>query len=270
MKVKGVACQTYSWEMLGDEFTGTVDDILDAVRDGGFDGIEIASSMFGEYETRPEDFAQAVAERGLVVAAVAHTSSGGWTAEGQLERDLEDAKRVIDWTARAGAGRLGLGGASGPEEADRPALLARACERYVAVGAAGSMAGVEVNVHPHSHAGSVIESEAEYEQLLGVVDGETLGWGPDVGHMMRSGVDYIAMLRRSRDVLVHLHLKDIGVDGSWAPLGAGRCDLQALVALLGRIDYRGWLVLEEEYEEARLDPAGAVARGRRTIGGYGA
>ena len=33
-----VGCQTYTWEMLGDKWTGTVDDILDLVAAAGYAG----------------------------------------------------------------------------------------------------------------------------------------------------------------------------------------------------------------------------------------
>lgn len=35
-----IGCQTYSWEMRGDDWTGTVDEILDAVAEAGYAGVE--------------------------------------------------------------------------------------------------------------------------------------------------------------------------------------------------------------------------------------
>ena len=43
-----IACQTYTWEMLGDEWRGTVDDLLDWIGGAGYDGIEITNSMIGD------------------------------------------------------------------------------------------------------------------------------------------------------------------------------------------------------------------------------
>jgi hypothetical protein len=44
-----VACQTYTWEMLGTEWKGQVTDLLDYVTEAGYAGIEITNSMIGEF-----------------------------------------------------------------------------------------------------------------------------------------------------------------------------------------------------------------------------
>ena len=44
-----VACQTYTWEMLGDKWNGKVTDILDWVSDTGYQGIEITNTMIKEF-----------------------------------------------------------------------------------------------------------------------------------------------------------------------------------------------------------------------------
>ena len=48
-----VGCQTYTWEMLGDRWTGGPDDLLKAIADGGYAGIEITDTMIGHYAGRP-------------------------------------------------------------------------------------------------------------------------------------------------------------------------------------------------------------------------
>ena len=42
-----VGCQTYTWEMLGDRWTGSADDLLAAIAGGGYAGIEITDNMIG-------------------------------------------------------------------------------------------------------------------------------------------------------------------------------------------------------------------------------
>ena len=63
-----IGCQTYTWEMLGDEWTGAVDDIFDAIAAAGYEGVEITTTMIGEYADRPADFRQALDRRGLTLA----------------------------------------------------------------------------------------------------------------------------------------------------------------------------------------------------------
>ena len=47
-----VGCQTYTWEMLGGKWAGSVDDILRAIAASGYEGIEITNTMIREYADR--------------------------------------------------------------------------------------------------------------------------------------------------------------------------------------------------------------------------
>jgi inosose dehydratase len=87
--------------------------------------------------------------------------------------------------------------------------------------------------------------------------------------MLRGGFDPLPLLRRHRARLVHLHLKDVTPTGEWAPLGAGVADVPALLAFLRETAYAGWLMLEEESEAARADPAAAVRRNRAWLRQFG-
>ena len=40
-----IACQTYTWEMLGDVWQGRVTDLLDWIADAGYPGIEITNTI---------------------------------------------------------------------------------------------------------------------------------------------------------------------------------------------------------------------------------
>ena len=52
-----IACQTYTWEMLGDDWRGQVDDLLDWIAAAGYDGIEITNHMIGAFLWGPQAFA---------------------------------------------------------------------------------------------------------------------------------------------------------------------------------------------------------------------
>lgn len=268
MTVIKIGCQTYTWEMLGDEWRGTVDDILEAVAAAGYSGVEIASSMLGEYRERPAEFGRAVAARGLQLASVAHSADSGWTVLGESEKEFELAREMTVWTRTAGCGLLGLGGpSSGDPLHDRRQKLDLACRIYDRIGRAGADAGVQIHLHPHSHGGSIVETADEYDYMLGQTSPEVTWFGPDVGHMIRSGVDYLQMLQRHADRLLHLHLKDVNPDGSWAPIGSGTCNVVALIELLRKQGFGGWLIAEEESDGARRDQLGAIRRNRDYLKG---
>ena len=65
-------CQTFTWEMLGDAWTGGPDELVAAIADGGYAGIEITDTMIGPYAGRPADFAPAARRRGAGAGGLRH------------------------------------------------------------------------------------------------------------------------------------------------------------------------------------------------------
>jgi len=258
-----VACQTYTWEMLGDAWQGRVVDLLDWIAAAGYDGIEISNRMIGEHRDRPLDFARELQCRGLSLAAFAYSSDSGFTDPSRREADLEDAKRVLEFVATFPEPHVGLGGAaSHGAGGSRARQLDEAIAFYNAAGALAKPLGVAVSVHPHSHHGSVIETATEYAYLVEHLDPDLVSLGPDTGHIVRSGQDLLACLRRHMGRITHLHLKDATADRRWVGLGEGVCDFPAVLALLEQAGYRGWIVAEEESEAAREDGVAAIRRNR--------
>lgn len=264
-----VACQTYTWEMLGDEWQGSVTDLLDWIAGAGYEGIEITNNMIGEFHGRPEDFAGELAARGLALACFAYSSPSGFTDPGQLEADVAGVREALAFVSRFPEARLGLGGAASPSRERAGEKLDQAIAVYNEVGRLGAEMGVSVNVHPHSHHGSLIESAEEYDYLLDGLDPRYVSFGPDTGHIVRGGQDLLTCLRAHLGRITHLHLKDVTAAGEWVGLGEGVCDFPAVLALLESVGYPGWVVAEEESEAARYNGPAAVRANRdylRSIG----
>ncbi|TIS54899.1 MAG: sugar phosphate isomerase/epimerase, partial [Mesorhizobium sp.] len=95
MNVKNlkVGCQTFTWEMLGDRFAGGPDDLLKAIADGGYAGIEITDTMIGCYAGKPAQFATALKASGLMLVSFAFGSKSGFMLKDKIGADLEAAKR---------------------------------------------------------------------------------------------------------------------------------------------------------------------------------
>ena len=72
-----IGCQTYTWEMLGDAWQGSADDLLAAIGGAGYTGIEITDRMIGTYANRPDEFSKALASNGLELIAFAWASPSG-------------------------------------------------------------------------------------------------------------------------------------------------------------------------------------------------
>jgi sugar phosphate isomerase/epimerase len=263
-----IACQTYTWEMLGDEWQGSVADLLDWIAGAGYAGLEITNNMIGEFADRPDDFAAELRKRSLELAAFAYATTG-FTDPDRWEEDLAGARQALEFLRRFPNPRLGLGGAAHPTRENARGKLDQALQFYNEVGRLAAPAGISVNVHPHSHHGSLLETAEEYQTLLDHLDPQTVSFGPDTGHIVRGGQDLLTCLRTHLPRLTHLHFKDATATGEWVALGEGVCDFPAVMSLLESTHYDGWVVAEEESAEARRHGIAAVRKNRaylRSIG----
>jgi sugar phosphate isomerase/epimerase len=162
-----VGHQTYSWEMLGSEWRGSADDILDAVAAAGYQGVEFSNLMIGGYVERPDELKAALAKRGLTLAAFAYGGSG-FTDPASRDMDLAGAWKALKIAARFSV-VLGLAGPSSTSRDDAEAKLARACRFYDEVAREGSLFRW---LHQSGYDGWLIseeESEIVWKDLPGAI-----------------------------------------------------------------------------------------------------
>jgi sugar phosphate isomerase/epimerase len=258
-------CQTFTWEMLGPAWTGGPDELVAAIAAAGYAGIEITDTMIGSYATRPDAFARRLAEAGLTLVAFAFGSSGGFTEPAQVAADLEATRRWADFAAAFSGALISLGSATVLSDGPLGAKFNIAADIYNRAAEIGRAAGVRVAVHPSSHHGTLLCSRADYDRLFALLD-PIVGWVPDTGHILRGGQSLPDTLAAHRDRIRYLHLKDVDANGTWAMLGAGLCDLPAVIeAAQGAPKFNGWIVAEEESVTAAANPAAAVRRNRDTL-----
>jgi len=117
----------------------------------------------------------------------------------------------------------------------------------------------------HHHMGAYVESPADVDRLMENV-GDEVGLLFDSGHTMFAGGDPVAMLDRHVRRVCHVHCKDARpdvmrmarnrnwsfleavVNGAFTVPGDGSVDFPALIDILRRNAYRGWLVVEAEQD----------------------
>ena len=264
-----IGCQTFTWEMLGDAWRGDADDLLAAIADAGYDGIEITDTMIGSYAGRPQAFGRALRHHELTLVAFACGSDSGFTEDSALEADLEAVDRALAFTATFPGAYLSLGSATIMSAGSLERKFRQAARFYNAAGERGRRTGVPVALHPSSHHDTLLSTRADYDRIMQLTDPGLIGWVPDTGHILRGGQDMFDTLRAHLDRIRYLHLKDVDVSGTWRMLGTGACDTQAVIdTVRAAPNFNGWLVLEEESDDAARDPAAAVRRNRETMRAY--
>jgi len=116
----------------------------------------------------------------------------------------------------------------------------------------------------HHHCGGYVETPNEIARLMALTDPELLGLCLDTGHCLYGGGDPLALLRRYRSRVWHVHLKDMEpavarrarqqglnyyeavAQGVFCELGRGVVPFADILEELGSMDYQGWLVVEQD------------------------
>jgi inosose dehydratase len=119
--------------------------------------------------------------------------------------------------------------------------------------------GYEPTFHPET--GTFVEATWEIDKVLEISD---VGLCLETGHIFVCGGDPLDVLRRVPERINHVHLKDavrsrmdeLIADNEPTPaiwsrevfcaLGEGDVDLDGILQELGRIDFDGWLVVEQD------------------------
>jgi sugar phosphate isomerase/epimerase len=258
-------CQTFTWEMLGDGWTGGPDDLVAAIAGGGYAGIEITDTMIGSYAGRPADFARRLSDAGLALVAFAVGSDGGFSEPARAAADLDAVRRWVDFAAHFPGALVSLGSATAMSEGPRDGKFTVAAGIYNRAAEIGRAAGVDVAVHPSSHHDTLLFSREDYDRIFALLEPE-VGWVPDTGHILRGGQAIGDTLAAHRDRIRYVHLKDVDGEGTWAMLGEGACDVPAVIAAVRQAPrFNGWIVVEEESQVAAADPGAAVRANRETM-----
>nr|WP_100000950.1 sugar phosphate isomerase/epimerase [Phyllobacterium zundukense] len=265
-KTLKVGCQTFTWEMLGNKWSGGPDDLLHAIAGAGYAGIEITDTMIGDYFGKPAAFASALKSHGLTLVAYACGSDSGFTEPSALADDLASVDRALEFVVQFPGALLSYGSATIMNPGPIDDKFKVAAEFYNSAGERGKRAGVEVALHPSSHHNTLLGTRADYDRIMALTDPALIGWVPDTGHILRGRMDILDTIRTYLGRVRYLHLKDVDTSGKWAMLGEGVCDTRAIVDLVaGAPNFNGWLVLEEESDTAAADPAAGVRRNRETM-----
>jgi sugar phosphate isomerase/epimerase len=134
---------------------------------------------------------------------------------------------------------------------------------------ADAVADSGLSVAYHHHAGTIVQTEAEIDRLMNTT-GPNVKLLLDTGHAVFAGADPVALARRHRARIAHVHCKDARlavmrqvhrddlsfldgvIAGVFTVPGDGMVDFPAVLAELR--GYAGWLVVEAEQDPAKAHP----------------
>jgi inosose dehydratase len=255
--------QTYTWQMSYEKYCGELGSLLGVIRRAGGAGVETEMCMLGPFRAAPERLVEALAAAELKLSALCYCAD--WRGPVETEQERADAQEALEYILHFPGTLLSLGQMPG---ADRENLAERqrnalACTNAVARRAVDR--GVQCVFHPNSAPGSVFRVREDYIVLLEGLDPAVVGYAADTGHIVKGGMDPLAILREYRARLQHVHFKDYDAAGQWAEMGEGLTDFPAIVSFLAETGYAGWIMVEDESPRAEVDPDAVTLQNGRYI-----
>lgn len=141
----------------------------------------------------------------------------------------------------------------------------------------------DMKVVYHHHMGTGVQTTEEIDKLMEMTDPTLVYLLYDTGHLVFSGEDPIAILKKYVNRIKHVHLKDIRKDvvtivkknnmsflqavksGAFTVPGDGYIDFKPAFDILAENNYEGWLLVEAEQDPAKANPLEYALKARNYI-----
>lgn len=258
--------EVYTWFMqdTGKGYDNKLDHMVKIISQAGFTGIEpmvleISESALGCSKywmgdfIDPIKFKDVLQEHNVELAGLALIC--GWDNEEETPEERAAADFTIDFLKHFPGAMLGtVTLPSGRHDLQKRRLnVARNINR---VSQRGVDAGLVCSYHPNSPPASLVRTQYDYDVVLSSLDPSVTGWTPDVGHIIRGGMDVIETMNKWQHLVNHIHYKDFSGNGPepWAQMGTGKLDFHKITEWLTLRHYEGWIICEDEAHIAVEDP----------------
>lgn len=216
----------------------------------GFRGIQLRTSAVQAFGDRPSELKELLARHRLTLVAL---SSGNLSLEASVEaEEMERHTRHARFVRDIGGLYLQIVDTR-PKRAVTSADYTAMGTRLTELGKRTADVGIPLGYHNHMN--SLGEAPDEIDRILAAADPRFVKLELDVAHYQQGGGDPVAAIKKYGSQLLFLHLKDVeartpapGQDPRAAyrfvELGRGRVDLPGVVAALGVVGFKGWIVIE--------------------------
>lgn len=291
------ACAPDSWGVLdypGPSWNQSYEKMLDEMVEAGYTGTELGP--YGFFPTDPKVLKPQLDRRQLhllgsfVPVVLSDPASAGIAVEhirkvGDLLSTLKAPFLVLADAQSEERNRL-----SGRVPRDGSAALTAAQWKNVAkvVEEAAKVStdfGLDLVFHPHI--ATYVETPEECERFFNVTSHTGIGLCLDTGHCEYGGGDTVTEASKFASVLRFLHIKDVDKkileearrkeltfeqaieEKVFTIIGQGSIDFPGLFRLLDKINYSGWMVIEQDvkFGATVIPPAQSVAASLRYLKG---
>lgn len=271
--------------------------VLDEIKQTGYAGTELGD--WGFMPTDPARLGEELAARALqlvgafvpVALANAAAHDDGVNAAVRTARLMRDAGAsrafivLSDDNASVPERERNAGRITAEHGLQEPAWATFAAGAERVARAVRDETGLRTVFHPHC--GGYVETPQEIDQLMGRIDRSLVGLVLDTGHIMYGGGDPLKVFEQHAERVWHVHFKDCNPDVArdaraqglgylaavraqlFGELGTGAVDFAAVTSALARIEYDGWIVVEQDVFPGYGTPKESAMRNRRYLQSLG-
>jgi inosose dehydratase len=262
--------QVYTWFMqgTGKGYDNKLDHMIKVAAEAGFTGIEpmvleisekalgCSPYWLGDLKD-PAKLKASLDEHNMKLAGLALVCA--WDADKETPEERAAADYAIATLKHFPGAKLG----TVPLPSGRKNLQERRINLVRNVNAVSRRAvdaGLVCSFHPNSPPASLVRTQYDYDVVLSSLNPAVTGWTPDVGHIIRGGMDVIETMNKWGHLVNHIHYKDFSGNGAepWAQMGTGKLDFHKITEWLTLRNYEGWIICEDEAHVAVDDPDGVT------------
>lgn len=218
----------------------------------GYPGIQLRANVLGEYPD-PHALKDTLAKHNLTFVAL---SSGDAPLDPAGEKkSLENHAANARYLHQAGGKYLQVIGTFS-QKTYTANDYKREGTLLTEIGKRAAEYGIQTGFH--NHMGSIGQTPEQMDAILDAADPRYVKLELDTGHYLQGGGDPAAAIRKYRDRLLFLHLKDVEPAATksgyqFVELGQGRVNFVAIFDALRSIDFRGWAVIELDGERTGVN-----------------
>lgn len=241
-----------TWGYASITWGGKDEQAIREVAEAGYRGIQLRSNMVAEYGARTKELRETLAQNRLQMVAL---SSGGVRIDAGTEAE-EIAKHTKHAAFVRDVGGLYLqvtDGVNRKTHSIQPDDYKRLGRVMTEIGKRTIDMGIPLGYHNHMN--NLGERPDEVDMIMDAADPRYVKLELDVAHYQQGGGDPAQAIRRYRDRLLFLHIKDVespvpGASGDvsrsyrFVELGRGKVNLPEVAKALKEINFRGWAVVE--------------------------
>jgi inosose dehydratase len=270
----------------GDDEKGRWTEMLDVIKDTGFDGFRLVGwpQSLERYNMPEAALERELSKRGLHLATL---SFGGQADDAEEQpKILASAHEACRLLRRFGATELVVFSPRRVNKVLEREHIRVACEFYNRLGDLCAGYGIRAGLHNHSQ-GQLIESQDEVELMLRLTDPGRFHWAPDTIHLYLGGCNIVELFEKYGRRLIFMDYVDAKyvyayqdvrsangkVDKAATQnatfllcnqdLGDGEVDFPSLHRILKQSGYKGWINIDHHFTP--VSPRYSFTRCRKYI-----